>query len=142
MHRLLLDTNILLDCIIPNRPQHEEAVRLLQWCNGGGDFGMAAATSFNDAYYILCKAYGEPVAREAIGHLLDLLVVAPVSGEECDLAQRSNEPDFEDGLVGACAELNDADFIITRDSAAFAGSKVRSITAADFFSKVDHGERG
>lgn len=136
MYRLLLDTNILIDCVIPNRPQHEEAVRLLEWCNGSGDFGMAAATSFNDSYFVLCKAYSEPVAREAIGHLLDLVAVAPVSGEECDSAWRSNEPDFEDGLVRACAELNDADFIITRDETAFAGSKVRSITAADFFSFI------
>ena len=45
---------------------------------------------------------------------------------------RLNEPDFEDDLVRAVAELEGADFIITRDSAAFAKSKVKSVTAAEY----------
>lgn len=141
MYRILLDTNILLDSVIPNRPQHDEALALLKWCNGSGDYGFAAATSFNDAYYILCRAYSEPIAREALENLLGLLAVAPVSAEECDRSLRSNEPDFEDGLVRACAELSEADFIITRDEDAFAGSKVKSVTAKEFLFTVDHEDK-
>lgn len=84
MYRILLDTNILLDSVIPNRPQHDEALALLKWCNGSGDYGFAAATSFNDAYYVLCRAYDEVIAREALENLLGLVAVAPVSAEECD----------------------------------------------------------
>ena len=138
MYRVLLDTNILLDSVIPNRPQHDEALALLKWCNGSGDYGFAAATSFNDAYYVLCRAYNEVIAREALENLLGLVAVAPVSAEECERSLRSNESDFEDGLVRACAELNGADFIITRDEAAFAGGKVKSITAREFLTSIDH----
>ena len=134
MYRILLDTNILLDSVIPNRPQHDEALALLKWCNGSGDYGFAAATSFNDAYYVLCRAYDEV-------NLLGLVAVAPVSAEECDRSLRSNEPDFEDGLVRACAELSGADFIITRDEDAFAGSKVKSVTAKEFLFTVDHEDK-
>ena len=141
MYRILLDTNILLDSVIPNRPQHDEALALLRWCNGSGDYGFAAATSFNDAYYILCRAYSEAIAREALENLLGLVAVAPVSAEECDRSLRSNEPDFEDGLVRACAELNGADFIITRDEDAFVGSKVKSVTAKEFLLTFDHGDK-
>lgn len=141
MYRILLDTNILLDSVIPNRPQHDEALALLRWCNGSGDYGFAAATSFNDAYYILCRAYSEAIAREALENLLGLVAVAPVSAEECDRSLRSNEPDFEDGLVRACAELNGADFIITRDEDAFVGSKVKSVTAKEFLLTVDHEDK-
>lgn len=141
MYRILLDTNILLDSVIPNRPQHDEALALLRWCNGSGDYGFAAATSFNDAYYILCRAYSEAIAREALENLLGLVAVAPVSAEECDRSLRSNEPDFEDGLVRACAELNGADFIITRDEDAFVGSKVKSVTAKEFLLMVDHEDK-
>lgn len=141
MYRILLDTNILLDSIIPNRPQHDEALALLKWCNGSGDHGFAAATSFNDAYYILCRAYSEAIAREALENLLGLVAVAPVSAEECDRSLRSNEPDFEDGLIRACAELNGADFIITRDEDAFVGSKVKSVTAKEFLLTVDHEDK-
>lgn len=141
MYRILLDTNILLDSVIPNRPQHDEALALLRWCNGSGDYGFVAATSFNDAYYILCRAYSEAIAREALENLLGLVAVAPVSAEECDRSLRSNEPDFEDGLVRACAELNGADFIITRDEDAFVGSKVKSVTAKEFLLMVDHEDK-
>lgn len=141
MYRILLDTNILLDSIIPNRPQHDEALALLKWCNGSGDYGFAAATSFNDAYYVLCRAYSEAIAREALENLLSLVAVAPVSAEECDRSLRSNEPDFEDGLIRACAELNGADFIVTRGRDAFAGGKVRSVTAKEFLFTVDHEDK-
>lgn len=141
MYRILLDTNILLDSVIPNRPQHDEALALLKWCNGSGDYGFAAATSFNDAYYVLCRAYDETIAREALENLLGLVAVAPVSLEECDRSLKSNEPDFEDGLVRACAELNGADFIVTRDRDAFVGSKVKSVTAKELLFTVDHEDK-
>lgn len=74
-------------------------------------------------------------------NLLGLVAVAPVSAEECDRSLRSNEPDFEDGLIRACAELNGADFIVTRDRDAFAGGKVRSVTAKEFLFTVDHEDK-
>ena len=67
---------------------------------------------------------------------MGLVVVAPVGGEEADLALHAGEPDFEDGLVRACAELNDVDFIITRDAAAFRKSRVRSVSAAEYLEIV------
>ena len=83
----------------------------------------------------------EAIAREALENLLGLVAVAPVSAEECDRSLRSNEPDFEDGLIRACAELNGADFIITRDKDAFVGSKVKSVTAKEFLFTVDHEDK-
>lgn len=44
----------------------------------------------------------------------------------------SDEPDFEDGLIRACAELNDISFILTRDSAAFRRSRVRAVSAKEY----------
>ena len=63
---------------------------------------------------------------------LDLLVVAPVGEEECVLALKSNEPDFEDGQVRAAAELNDVSIILTRDADAFRYSMIRTMTSAQY----------
>ena len=60
--------------------------------------------------------------------LAGLVAIAPVGTEECYLSLQGNEPDFEDGLVRACAELNDADVILTRDAGAYKRSKVRAMT--------------
>lgn len=94
--------------------------------------GIVAVGSLKDAYYILCRQYGEPCARTSIEKLTELLVIAPTSAEECELSLHGNEPDFEDGLIRACAELNDVDFILTRDARAFARSKVRAVTCAEY----------
>lgn len=51
---------------------------------------------------------------------------------ECELSMRSGEPDFEDGLVRACAELNEVDFIPTRDERAFRTSRVRALTCREY----------
>lgn len=93
---------------------------------------MACSLSLKDVYYITSKIYGEDKARELVRSLMRLLVIAPVDAEVCNMALASNEPDFEDGIIRACAELNGADFIITRDAAAFANSKVRSVTATEY----------
>ena len=137
MSRLLLDTNILLDAVMRERPQSAEARRVLDRCNGGGDMGLVAAVSLKDLYYVLGKCWGEPTARACVERLMGLVVVAPVGGEEADLALHAGEPDFEDGLVRACAELNDVDFIITRDAAAFRKSCVRSVSAAEYLEIVE-----
>lgn len=136
MYRLLLDTNVLLDAMEPGRPESNEACKVLERCNGGGDMGMACAMSLKDVYYVLCKLRGEALAREGVHMLMGLVVVAPTGAEEVDLAMRSNEPDFEDGLVRATAELNGVDFIITRDRSAFANTKVRSVSAAQYLKIV------
>ena len=132
MYRLQLDTNVLLDCVDPSREFHDDAVRLIAQCNGGGDMGIASSHSLKDAYYIMSKLYGEPRAREAVRILTDLVVVGPIGAEETLLALDSNEPDFEDGLVRACAELNDVDFIISRDEKAFRKATTRRLTAAEY----------
>ena len=136
MSRLLLDTNILLDAVMRERPQSAEARQVLDRCNGWGDMGLVAAVSLKDLYYVLGKCWGEPTAHECVEQLMGLVVVAPVGGEEADLALHAGEPDFEDGLVRACAELNDVDFIITRDAAAFRKSRVRSVSAAEYLEIV------
>ena len=136
MHKLLLDTNILLDCVDPSRASHDDALRLLAQCNGGGDIGIASSHSLSDAYYIMSRLYDEPSAREAVRMLAELVVVAPIGAEETLLALDSNEPDFEDGLVRACAELNDVDFIISRDEKAFRKATIRRVTAREYLDDI------
>ena len=136
MRRLLFDTNILLDAVSPDRPEQRETHRLLARCNGEGDMGIACSLSLKDVYFVMRKRFDEPTARKAVDWLTKLLVICPISIEECLAALNSNEPDFEDGLMRSCAELNDVDFIISRDRDAFAGSTVRCVTPREYLTKV------
>lgn len=137
MHRLLLDTNVLLDCVDPRRASHDDALQLIARCNGGGAMGIASSLSLKDVYFIMEKLYGEQSAREAVRVLADLVIIGPIGAEETLLALDSNEPDFEDGLVRACAELNDVDFIISRDQKAFRKTTIRKVTASEYLAIVE-----
>ena len=64
-----------------------------------------------------------------------LVWTSPAARALCRQAADSDEPDFEDGLVRACAENARVDFIVTRDVTAFARSKVRSIAPADYVAR-------
>lgn len=44
----------------------------------------------------------------------------------------SDEPDFEDGIIRACAEAAGADFIISRDERAFARSPIKRMSAQEY----------
>lgn len=140
-HRVLFDTNTLIDAVNSTRAHSEAACRALEYCNGGGDMGIVSPSSLNDAYYVLRKQYGEPWARKAIKLLLDLLVVLPFGPEECIISADSDEPDFEDGMIRAAAELNDVDFILTRDGKAFNHSTVRSITCETYLEIIASEDR-
>ena len=130
--RLLFDTNVLLDAMVAGRPQSKEAWAVLDRCNGGGDMGLATCGSLKDVYYILSRGGKKAEARETVEKLRELLVIAPLGAEECELSLGYGEPDFEDGLVRACAELNDVDVILTRDADAYKRSKVRAMTCAEY----------
>lgn len=130
--RVFFDTNALLDAVDERRPGSEAACKALQYCNGGGDMGLVAPMSLKDVYYILGKQRGEALARDAINYLMGLFIVEPFGAADCMKSIKSDEPDFEDGLIRACAELNEATFILTRDKNAFRHSTVRSLTCEEY----------
>lgn len=141
VHRVLFDTNTLIDAVDATRGHSEVTCQALRLCNGGGDMGIVSPTSLSDTYYVLRKSHGEPYAHQAIKNLAALLVILPFSAEECLIAVNSNEPDFEDGLIRAAAELNDIDFILTRDASAFRRSTVRAITCEEYLDIVESENR-
>jgi predicted nucleic acid-binding protein len=130
--KLLLDTNILLDAAMSERPDWAYAVMLLQEFAYGRAEGFIAATSLKDVYYVLTKYSNEKEARKYILDAMELLNVISVDAVTCQLAARSNEPDFEDGIVRACAENAQVDIIISRDESAFKKTKVRRLSAKEY----------
>lgn len=135
--RVLFDTNILLDAVVRTRPESYEATEALRFCNGGGDMGLVSPSSLKDAYCVLSRQFDEQTARTAINLLLDLLVILPLDAEATLIAAKSNEPDFEDGMIRSAAELNDIDFILTRDQDAFNYSTVRKLSCREYLEIIE-----
>ena len=135
MIKALLDTNILIDFMVPDRPQSNEAALILEAAGTGRINAVASAASLKDVYYITRKSYPDALVRDYLAAFLDLLEIAPVDRAACICALASDEPDFEDGVVRAIAESAQVDFIVTRDAGAFANSSLRAIPP-DLFAKI------
>lgn len=137
--RIFCDTNFLLDVFDAERASHADAIALLWYCseNAATAEPIASITSFKDAYYILSRLYkDEALARSSIEDVMGTFI-QPVDmlshyGAE---ALASGEPDFEDGLIRACAEHEGADVLISRDGKAFATCPVPVLSAAEFLAR-------
>lgn len=132
MRKLLLDTNIILDIALPGRPDHASALVLLGEFEASQASCCFCATSVKDVYCLLCKYLPEQDVRKFLKALTNLSEVLPIDSTVCQLALDSDEPDVEDGMIRACAELARVDFIITRDAGAFKSSPVRHMSAKEY----------
>lgn len=131
-NKLLIDTNVMLDLALARPEGFDAAATIAEAVAYDEVVGYVCATSLKDMYYILSKAMGEGDARTYIKAVMDDFIICPVDYALCRRAVDSNEPDFEDGLVRACAENARVDFIVTRDATAFERSSVRPIAPADY----------
>lgn len=138
--RVLIDTNIILDAAMSERLGWGAATMLLDEVAYGRVEAYVASSSLKDVYYVLTKYSDEPTAREYIGAAMDAFTLVPVDEEVCRAAVKSNEPDFEDGIIRACAERENVSFIISRDEASFKASAIKRLSAQeylDLFCKVE-----
>lgn len=142
MHKLLLDTNVLLDFMVAERPGSDAAVEVIRRCATKEDVGYVCAGSLKDTYYVARKYLGEQSARDFVRAFLMVLEVCALDGPVCRIAADSNEPDFEDALIRASAEDERVDFILTRDVGAFQATKIRSLDAERYLALFARESRG
>ena len=117
--RVLLDTNVLLDFIQPDRPGFAASVQIFGAIAAGHVSALVCASSLKDVYYVARKVMGARRVREYLSTFMDLFEICSTDREACATALGSDEPDFEDGIIRAIAERERVDFIVTRDASAF-----------------------
>ncbi len=131
-NKILVDTNVLLDACMNERPNWEYANILLDEIAYGNVEAFIAATSLKDVYYVLSKYAGESAASSFVRAAPDAFTILAIDSAICRIAASSNEPDFEDGLIRACAESANVDFIVSRDEKAFARSRIKRLSAEEY----------
>ena len=139
MDKVLLDTNIILDYLSATRPKHRDAVDLLEgiWETRTLE-PVISVSSLKDAYYILCRKYGdEALIRERLCAFAEVVEPLDLTREIAEAVFASDEPDFEDGLIRVTAERCHARAIVTRDASAFANSAVPHMDARAFCWEMD-----
>ena len=129
MDKLFLDTNYLFDLALDHRPGAESAEELFALVCDGQAVAAIAPSSLKDFYYIGRQDIAEDQRRAWLAFFLDAFSVVDLNREACQRALRSDEPDFEDGIVRALSESSHCTAIITRDLPAFAHSVVPAMSA-------------
>lgn len=140
MHRVMVDTNVLIDLVSSTRPSHGRTAAAVGALLGSGDWeGCVLASELKDVYYAYCRHYGdEPSARGAIRELRRMFVPVNLTPSVVDAALDSDEPDFEDGLVRAAAELSGCEYLLTRDAPGFLDAGFEKLDADGLRAVIDH----
>lgn len=138
MHRVMVDTNVLIDLVSSTRPAHGRTVAAVSALLVAGDFeGCVLSSALKDVYYVYCRHYGnEPSARRAVRELRRMFMLVNLTPAVVDAALDSDEPDFEDGLVRAAAELSGCDFLLTRDAPGFVGAGFEKVDADELLAVI------
>lgn len=138
-NKILIDTNFILDAMLPDRPNSQSAFVLYQkalhrelTCEIA-----VCAGSLKNAYYIARKDITEPERRQWIRGFIAAFTILPIDTKTCNEAVNSDEPDFEDGIIRACAERWQADCLVSRDAKAFLNSSVPKISSDEFVSNLE-----
>jgi predicted nucleic acid-binding protein len=128
MAKILLDTNIIVDYYDESRQAHATSKQAVDSAFKAGCEVCVAATSCKDVYFLLSKVLGESAARNCIQSIFFTMELLPVDNRTAYEGFHSSEPDFEDGIVRACVEINRVDFLVTRDKDAFKGIKAQKVS--------------
>ena len=137
--KLLLDTNILLDCMMDRQPFAADARKLLiLGALGEVDLWMSPS-QFTDAFYLLTEG-GKPRLAESVKlRLLKVKRLARICtlGEyDIENALESSWPDFEDACLYQCAQYLPAAANNTRKQSLFARPSIPVYDCAEFFAHL------
>lgn len=134
---VLVDTNIIIDALANREPYADNAKKILEKCAAREVTGILAAHSIPNMFYILRKNFSQDERRFLLKNLCNIFKISDLNAKKI-LAALENEKfvDFEDCLQEECAVESMADYIVTRNPADFANSRVKVILPDDFLKKL------
>jgi len=134
---VLIDTNVVLDQLVKREPFYENAERIRLLSEKGLITSYISASAVTDIYYIARKELGDKnTAIDLLNDLLKTTNVAAVTETSIHEALNLKWDDFEDAVQYVAGQNVSADYIITRNSNDFSGSKIDVISPEDFLKKI------
>lgn len=134
---VLVDTNIIIDALANREPYADNAKKILEKCAAREVTGILAAHSIPNMFYIFRKNFSQDERRFLLKNLCNIFKFSDLNAKKI-LAALENEKfvDFEDCLQEECAVESMADYIVTRNPADFANSRVKVILPEEFLKKL------
>ena len=120
--RLMIDTNIFLDVLTKREPFFTSSRQALELCESGKHDGFVSASCITDIFYLTQKHFHDiDAAYGAIGEVLKIAKVLPVTNDEVLKAFIRRAADFEDCLLAECAKACGCEAIVTRNKKDYMG---------------------
>lgn len=117
MIKVFLDTNVVLDALVPGRPYEDYSRGIVGI--GGGDYRLCVSSlSVATLHYVAKKHVPTGQLMTFLKMILDRWKILPLGDIDVWQALRSSCPDFEDALQISCAE-GYCDVIVTADKKHF-----------------------
>lgn len=130
--RVLLDTNIILDIALKRDPHFKDSANVFKKIDNKKIHGFVTATTITDIYYISKRDRGHQITINFISNLIEIIDVIGVDREVIVEALESPLTDFEDAVQSVSSQLNDIEFIITRNQKDFFHSEIKALTPKEF----------
>ena len=126
--KVLIDTNVILDVLCSRESFVKFSSIVWKYCEVIRIKGYISALSVPDIVYILRKELIPEKTKQVIDTLFLIFNVADLRTSDLKKAGAMKSGDYEDALQMICAERIRADYIVTRNTSDFAGSRVPVIT--------------
>lgn len=132
MHRVFIDSDIILDVLAQREEFYTHAAKLFTLLDQGEVVGFTSPIVFANLHYILRKMKSKEYALQSLTKLKSLISILPVDARIIDLALVSNFNDFEDAIQYYTAKSCEINFIITRNKKHYKPGKISVCTAEEY----------
>ena len=129
---ILVDLNVILDVIQNRQPFYEDSAAIIDIVVRGEATGWLAAHSLTTLFYIISRFRSREAAVQALANLLESFSVATVDDGIIRKALAWGWTDFEDAVQMAAADVEQIEYLITRNVKDFESGPVPVVQPAAF----------
>lgn len=132
MHRVFIDSDIILDVLAKREPFYIPAAKLFTLLDKREVSGFTSPIVFANIHYILRKAKSKEYVLQSLRTLKSFISVLPIDEKIIELALDSSFNDFEDAIQYYTAKSYEINFLITRNQKHYKQSTISICTAEEY----------
>jgi len=141
MHKLFIDSDIVLDIFAKREPFYYHSAKLLTQIEKKRVTGYTSPLVFANIYYILRKLKSKDYALQSLRKFRIIVGVFSIDEKHIDQALNSEFSDFEDAIQHYSAKSSQINFIITRNKQDYKHSSITVCTPEEYLVILESNEQ-